>query len=213
MDTPSRQRSSMRHITASLNEGNGLLRLVLLRARQVILRYSLASDAPARTVQDAIGNLPTPDLRHEHPDFANHIGTAISELNRLRISYVPEGGGWQDIPPHLHLDCHTRHKGHGHLDVYGRLSWTGIATTITAHSDSFTRGRYAHPLEDRPLTGRELAALQSFPAWFRFVADKKSVARLVGNAVPPALAQTLALSVRKELACLDQMELAFKRVA
>ena len=173
----------------------------------------LASDAPARTVQDAIGNLPTPDLRHEHPDFANHIGTAISELNRLRISYVPEGGGWQDIPPHLHLDCHTRHKGHGHLDVYGRLSWTGIATTITAHSDSFTRGRYAHPLEDRPLTGRELAALQSFPAWFRFVADKKSVARLVGNAVPPALAQTLALSVRKELACLDQMESAFKRVA
>lgn len=152
-----------------------------------------------KTVRQAIGAFPSPDIRKEHSDFANHIGTAISELNRRRISFVPEGGGWQDIPENLQLECHKNHKGHGRLDVYGRLAWEELAATITAHSDSFTRGRYAHPSEDRPLTGRELAALQSFPNWFRFVADKKSVARLVGNAVPPELAKHLALSIKEEL--------------
>jgi DNA (cytosine-5)-methyltransferase 1 len=173
----------------------------------------LSADVSGRTVRDVIGQFPTPDIKQEHPDFANHIGTAISEDNRKRISYVPQGGGWMDIPEELRLNCHTNHRGHGHLDVYGRLSWSGLATTITAHSDSFTRGRYAHPEENRPLTGRELAALQSFPAWFRFVADKKSVARLIGNAVPPALAETLAAAVREELLRPDNMRLKIKRVA
>nr|WP_236776556.1 DNA cytosine methyltransferase [Agrobacterium tumefaciens] len=177
--------------------------------------YSLPlhADVAPQTIRDAIGHLPSPDLKLEHPDFANHVGTAISELNRERISYVPQGGGWTDIPEHLRLNCHTNHRGHGHLDVYGRLNWTGLATTITAHSDSFTRGRYAHPEENRPLTGRELAALQSFPAWFRFVADKKSVARLIGNAVPPALARVLAVSVMEELSRPENLRLKIRRVA
>lgn len=159
---------------------------------------------PARTVRDAIGTLPVPsDSDREHPNFANHLATKISELNRERISFVPEGGGWKDIPEHLQLDCHKNHKGHGHLDVFGRLSWSGIAQTITAHSDSFSRGRYAHPVENRPLTGRELAALQSFPNWFRFLADKKSVARLVGNAVPPLMARRLGDLIAVRLAVQD----------
>ncbi|UWR76647.1 DNA cytosine methyltransferase [Phaeobacter inhibens] len=159
----------------------------------------LNSGKSETSIRDAIWDLPSPDVRGEHDDYANHTGTNISELNRKRISYVPEGGGWQDIPEELQLACHKNHKGHGRLDVFGRLSWDGMATTITAHSDSFSRGRYAHPSEDRPLTGRELAALQSFPRWFRFVADKKSVARLVGNAVPPLLARALASSIHDEL--------------
>jgi DNA (cytosine-5)-methyltransferase 1 len=173
----------------------------------------LTSESPPRTVRDAIGHLPSLEGKNEHPNFANHIGSAISELNRLRISFVPEGGGWQDIPKRLRLSCHTRHKGHGHLDVFGRLKWSSLATTITAHSDSFSRGRYAHPEENRPLTGRELAALQSFPAWFRFIADKKSVARLVGNAVPPALALELARSVKDELARSDRSRAWLKSAA
>lgn len=173
----------------------------------------LSAGVASATVRDAIGSFPQPDLKSEHPDFANHIGSAISEENRRRISFVPQGGGWMDIPEELRLSCHTNHRGHGHLDVYGRLTWDGLATTITAHSDSFTRGRYAHPKDDRPLTGRELAALQSFPAWFRFVADKKSVARLVGNAVPPALARSLAEAVREELQRPENMRLRIRRVA
>lgn len=164
----------------------------------------LAGSHPAEkrvTIRDVIGRLPAvPDVSAgEHPNFANHTGTSISAINKLRISHVPPGGGWQDIPDELQLPCHRKHRGHGHVDVFGRLRWDDVASTITAHSDSFSRGRYAHPSEDRPLTGRELAALQGFPHWFRFVADKKSVARLVGNAVPPPVAAHLGRAVAQVL--------------
>lgn len=173
----------------------------------------LTAECRGQNVRDAIGDLPTPPLNHVHPDFANHTASAISELNRLRISFVPEGGGWQNIPDELKLDCHVNHRGHGHLDVYGRLSWLGLAQTITAHSDSFSRGRYAHPVEDRPLTGRELASLQSFPRWYRFLADKKSVARLIGNAVPPTLARVLAQSIMEELESRGRAKARLRSVA
>lgn len=173
----------------------------------------LGSDDGRKNIRDAIGLFPSPNTKKEHPDFANHIGSLISELNRKRISFVPEGGGWQDIPVELQLDCHKNHRGHGRLDVFGRLRWDGLATTITAHSDSFSRGRYAHPSEDRPLSGRELAALQSFPNWYRFLADKKSVARLVGNAVPPQLAKVLVSSIRAELLKPENLRKKIRKVS
>ena len=86
--------------------------------------------------------------------------------------------------------------GRDHPLFTGRgLSWDAPAQTVTALCDSFTRGRYAHPEENRPITGREAASLQSFPEGFRFVADRKSIARLVGNAVPPKLSYALALEL------------------
>lgn len=170
-------------------------------ARMVQLR-----DRP-RTVEDAIRRLPKPDEPGvPHSDYPNHVRAKISKLNELRISYVPPGGGWKDIPADLQLECHKLHKGHGHLDVFGRLVWTEPATTITAHSDSFSRGRYAHPEDNRPLTGRELAALQSFPMWYNFRADRKSVARLIGNAVPPLMGKALGLAISDRLLQLPKIE-------
>ena len=165
--------------------------------------------APA-TVRDAIGGLPTPpaDGNIEHPAFANHIRAKINAINAERISHVPQGGGWKDIPEHLQLDCHKRHRGQGHVDVYGRLSWDEPARTLTGGFDSFSRGQYAHPVEDRPITGREAAAIQSFPHWYRFVGPKKIVAKQIGNAVPPLLAEALgraiAESVRRYLAASER---------
>jgi DNA (cytosine-5)-methyltransferase 1 len=154
------------------------------------------------TVRDAIGDLPPPPVggRREHPDFANHIAARISETNRTRISFVPQGGGWKDIPEKLWLDCHKEHLGQGHLDVFGRLSWDDAAATLTAGFDSFSRGRYAHPEEDRPITGREAASLQSFPRCFRFFGPKKEVARQIGNAVPPLLARRIGEAIIVALA-------------
>src|ERR1043165_3422442 len=106
------------------------------------------TSAHRANVRDAIASLP-PAQRPgagEHPDLANHVGAHISKLNKQRISYVPQGGGWKDIPKRLQLACHKNHRGHGHLDVFGRLKWVEVAQTITAHSDSFSRGRYAHPV-------------------------------------------------------------------
>lgn len=144
-----------------------------------------------RTVRDAIGSMPEPPEDFtEHPDFRNHVRIRITKINEERIRRVPEGGGRADLPPELQLPCH-RETNHRHLDVYGRMSWDKPAPTITAMFDSFTRGRFGHPVSDRTITAREGARLQSFPDSFVFVGPKKDVARQIGNAVPPLLAESI----------------------
>ncbi len=143
------------------------------------------------TVRDAIADLPEPpDDFTEHPKYRNHTRVKMSARNIERIGFVPAGGGRLDIPEDLQLDCH-RGVAHRHLDVYGRMRWDEPGPTITAMFDNFTRGRFAHPSEDRSITGREGARLQSFPDWFEFEGPKKDVARQIGNAVPPLLAESL----------------------
>ncbi len=152
------------------------------------------------TVRSAIGDLPEPpDDFTEHPDYANHTRVRISAINLIRISCVPEGGGRKDIPVAIQLPCHRNDNGHRHLDVYGRMSWAQPAPTITAMFDNFTRGRFAHPTEDRVITGREGARLQTFPDSFRFYGGKKDVARQIGNAVPAMLAMHLGRALRDSL--------------
>lgn len=146
------------------------------------------------TVRDAFDGLPEPSAACR--SFHNHQPDNISDLNRLRISHVPPGGGRDDIPEHLRLPCHVRSADEiGHRGVYGRLSWDTPSGTITTKCNSFTRGRFAHPEANRNITMREAARLQSFPDDFVFEGDKVSVAHQIGNAVPPLLAQHLANSV------------------
>lgn len=144
------------------------------------------------TVRDAIGDLPSPpDDGSKHPDVENHYREArLSELNIERIKHVPPGGGRDDLPQHLQLTCH-QNTDHRHKDVYGRLAWDKPAGTITARFDSFTRGRFGHPIEHRSITIREGARLQTFPDSFVFEGNREEQARQVGNAVPPLLAKIL----------------------
>jgi DNA (cytosine-5)-methyltransferase 1 len=164
------------------------------------------------TVRNAIEDLPTPPPDgSEHPDYANHRRVLVSKANLERLKYVPEGGGRLDVPKHLQLPCHKNDNGHRHLDVFGRLWWDRPAGTITAMFDNFTRGRFAHPTENRNITAREGARLQSFPDEFVFVGPKKDVARQIGNAVAPAMAKAVASALSE---CLDhrasRVEQAFK---
>jgi DNA (cytosine-5)-methyltransferase 1 len=153
-----------------------------------------------RTVRDAIADLPPPPADFgPHPDVANHARVRTSALNVERISHVPEGGGRLDVPAGLRLRCH-RDSTHRHLDVYGRLRWDEPSGTITAMFDNFTRGRFAHPAEDRNITNREGARLQSFPDSFVFVGPKKDVARQIGNAVPPLLGRAVGEQVLRQFA-------------
>ena len=152
------------------------------------------------TVREAITTLPPVLSSFEpHPDVANHQRRRISPLNIKRISYVPEGGGRLDIPYELQLDCHKKHQDHRHLDVYGRMWWDRPSPTLTAMFDNFTRGRFAHPAEDRNITNREGARIQSFPDDFVFYGNQKSVARQIGNAVPPLLGQRVAEALLKSI--------------
>jgi DNA (cytosine-5)-methyltransferase 1 len=154
------------------------------------------------TVGEALDGLPEPpDDYGEHPQFPNHYRARVTPINIERFSHVPQGGGWSDIPDRLRLQCHRdvdRHSG-GWPDVYGRLKIDGQAPTITGGFDSFTRGRYGHPLQNRPLTPREAARLQGFPDDFRFCGTRGDVRSQIGNAVPPPLAAAIGDSILRTL--------------
>lgn len=180
------------------------------RAFVVAFRRDFPSDfrfpepifSPSRyaTVRQALRGLPQAPADHSpHPEIPNHQRRKISEINLKRLSYVPEGGGRLDVPEELRLPCHRKDNGHRHLDVYGRMIWDKPAPTITAMFDNFTRGRFAHPSETRNITNREGARLQSFPDYFVFIGNQKSVARQIGNAVPPMLAAAVARAISSHL--------------
>jgi DNA (cytosine-5)-methyltransferase 1 len=148
------------------------------------------------TVWKAIHDLPAPNppgaLMTLDP---LHRASRLSELNRQRLKHIPPGGGMQDLPVELRVNCHKGGANKiGHRYVYGRLAPDKPASTITGHFDSFTRGRFAHPHEDRNITLREGARLQTFPDSFEFVGTQEEIAAQIGNAVPPLLSQVLAIS-------------------
>ena len=121
----------------------------------------------------------------------------LCDLNIKRFSYVPQGGGWQNIPYELRLECHKRAntKSGGWPDVYGRLNENGQCPTITGGFDSFTRGRYGHPIHNRPITPREAARIQGFPDSYVFMGNRGDVRSQIGNAVPPLLAEAVGKEI------------------
>ena len=153
------------------------------------------------TVWDAICDLPSPpEDCTPLPGDSLHRRTRLSRLNLERLKHIPAGGGMQDLPVHLRVECHRRGADRiGHRFVYGRLAPDQPSATITARFDSFTRGKFGHPFEDRNITLREGARLQSFPDRFKFVGKQEPIAALIGNAVPPTLATVLAQHIVDDL--------------
>lgn len=160
------------------------------------------------TVGETLKGLPEPpDDCSVHPLWPNHQKSNVNEMNILRFSHVPQGGGWKDIPEKLRLPCHQRvdtEKG-GWPDVFGRLEWNGVCPTITGGFDSFTRGRYGHPLQDRPLTPREAARIQGFPDDYVFEGNRGDVRSQIGNAVPPPVAYGVGSYILKSLLVADRL--------
>ena len=158
------------------------------------------------TVGQSLKGLPEPPKDYSvHPKWANHQQAKVTELNVFRFSHVPQGGGWKDIPKRFQLPCHQRvdtEKG-GWPDVFGRLEWDGLCPTITGGFDSFTRGRYGHPLKNRPLTPREAARIQGFPDDYVFEGNRGDVRSQIGNAVPPPVAFGVGSYILRSLLVAD----------
>lgn len=122
------------------------------------------------------------------PSISNHQAANLSPINLERIRMTPEGGDRRDWPDHLQLQCHL--KGYsGHTDVYGRLGWDNLASCLTTKCHSLSNGRFGHPEQDRAISIREAACLQTFPRDFIFCGGLRSTARQIGNAVPVLLAK------------------------
>lgn len=155
-----------------------------------------------RTVREAIGHLPRLssgeyDPRDQLHRARNHQGVA---LKRLRA--IPKDGGSRTVlPKHLRLQCHR--DNHSFSDVYGRMRWDDVAPTLTTGCDDVTRGRFAHPEQDRAITLREAALLQTFPRKYRFAGNRCDIARQIGNAVPVAMIEALVPAL---LGALKSME-------
>jgi DNA (cytosine-5)-methyltransferase 1 len=110
------------------------------------------------------------------------------------------GGFWREWDNELKLKCHKKKSGKTFHSVYGRMLWDDVSPTITTHCIGLNNGRFGHPEQDRAITLREAAMLQSFPKSYDFVdpSEKfsaKSLARHIGNAVPVKLGRAIAKSI------------------
>ncbi|HEX8617063.1 MAG TPA: DNA (cytosine-5-)-methyltransferase [Thermoanaerobaculia bacterium] len=130
-------------------------------------------------------------MRGNNTGVWNHVCSDTEEINLLRASHVPEGGNWKDIPPDLLPDRFFACRMTDHSTTYARLRRDAPAFTITSLFGNITAGAFTHPVENRALSVREGARLQSFPDDFRFYGPRHSQYRQIGNAVPPLLAAAI----------------------
>lgn len=150
------------------------------------------------TVRESIGDLPEIEAGESHAEIADHRAARLSALNLRRIRATPEGGGNRDWPEGLRLACHRETTGY--TDVYGRMSWDRPASGLTTRCISYSNGRFGHPEQDRAISVREAACLQTFPRDFRFYGSLNSRARQIGNAVPVRLTEVVGRQVIEHLA-------------
>ncbi len=178
-------------------------RLVLLASRHGPIELPPATHGPGTetpqyaTVRDWIGRLPPIAAGESHPRIPDHRAAHLSNLNLKRIRATPEGGGHRCWPKHLKLPCHK--KSGGYSDVYGRMSWDRPASALTTRCTSYSNGRFGHPDQDRAISMREAASLQTFPTDFEFAGCYGSIARQIGNAVPVQVAATVGRHVNGHL--------------
>jgi DNA (cytosine-5)-methyltransferase 1 len=175
-------------------------RLVLLASRlgEIKVPEGRYSDPSKwKTVRQAIGGLAPVSAGAQHPDDPLHAAARLSPLNMRRIRATPHDGGTKDDwPKDLVLHCHRRKTGSRYHSIYGRMWWDRPAPTMTTLCNGIGNGRFGHPEQDRAITLREAALLQTFPHDYEFwppeaKLNSKAIARMIGNAVPPELARAL----------------------
>ena len=179
-------------------------RLILLAAyRQKIKLISKTHQKPL-LVREAIGSLPKIAAGEINTNDKLHISPSLSPINLERIQHSVPGGTWHDWPERLVLNCHKKESGKTYASVYGRMKWDDLSPTITTQFFGYGTGRFGHPEQDRAITLREGAILQSFPPNYQFVSvDAKvsirEIARHIGNAVPPRLGEVIGKSIINSL--------------
>lgn len=155
------------------------------------------------TVEDIIGNLPPIAQGETHAEDFLHRAAGLSEINLQRIRASVPGGTWRDWDEQLLPECYRRESGQTYGSVYGRMKFDEVSPTLTTQFNRYGTGRYGHPTQDRAISLREGAMLQSFPQNYEFVQNEKynitDVARQIGNAVPVRLGEVIGISILNHL--------------
>lgn len=177
-------------------------RLVLLASKlgPVNLLAPEQTRVGSRSVREAIGRLPRIEAGEAHRKDPLHTSAILSELNLRRIKASKPGGTWRDWDRRLIADCHKKTTGKTYPSVYGRMSWDEPAPTITTQFFGYGNGRFGHPEQNRAISLREGAILQSFPPDYAFTGPgeevfREPVGRLIGNAVPVKLGEIIGKSL------------------
>jgi DNA (cytosine-5)-methyltransferase 1 len=160
------------------------------------------------TLRQAIGHLPPVEAGEINKDDPFHRTSKLTPLNLRRIEASKPNGTWQDWNEDLQLECHKKQTGRTYKAVYGRMAWDEPSPTITTQFYSYGTGRFGHPTQNRALTMREAALLQTFPAEFEFYANEKDIflkriSIYIGNAVPVKLAIIIGESILNHLGVYD----------
>lgn len=177
-------------------------RLVLLASLLGPVKVPAGNLPPTRfrTVRDALRSVRKIRAGQKDSKDPLHVARSVTDLNLRRLRSSRPGGTWKDWPKPLRAKCHRKKTGASYQSVYARMSWDEPAPTITTQAYNFGTGRFGHPDQDRSISLREAALLQTFPRSFKFVEPGgrvrfNRVGQHIGNAVPPRL----ALSIGKEI--------------
>jgi DNA (cytosine-5)-methyltransferase 1 len=181
-------------------------RLVLLASRLGPIALIPKTHGPDAYVpaKQLIESLPMVESGEECPSDKLHKTTKLTEINLKRIRASKPNGTWKDWSDDLRLECHKKASGSSYLSVYGRIDWNEPAPTITTQFFNYGTGRFGHPIQDRALTLREGALLQSFPPDYVFCPPDEEVsiskiATHIGNAVPVDLGYVIGQSIVRHL--------------
>jgi DNA (cytosine-5)-methyltransferase 1 len=154
-----------------------------------------------KTVRKTIGGLPRLNSGGQCTKDRLHVAALLSPTNLERIQATPhDGGSRRSWPDHLIPDCYRQKSGERYYSIYGRMWWDQPGPTMTTLCTGLGNGRFGHPEQDRAITLREAALIQSFPKDYEFwpkdtPLNRGAVARMIGNAVPPLLAKALGRAI------------------
>lgn len=181
-------------------------RLVLLASRlgPIDLIKPTCKPENYKTVKDTIGDLPPLKHGETNKDDRLHVSSRLSDLNYERIKASKQDGSWLDWPSSLVADCHKKPGRTTYRSVYGRMSWKKPSPTITTQFVGFGNGRFGHPTQNRAISLREGALLQTFPKNYKFfepdgMLNIKHASTLIGNAVPVKLGEVIGKSIKRHV--------------
>lgn len=181
-------------------------RLVLLASKKGNISLINPTHSPDKyiTVRKAIGKLePLNDGEQSESDLM-HRACKLTRINKQRIKQSVPGGSWENWDETIRANCHLKSSGITYKSIYGRMEWDKPSPTITTQFYGYGNGRFGHPEQDRALTFREGAILQSFPKSYKFYKGKvkpknTQIGTHIGNAVPVQLGKAIGVSILKHI--------------